>query len=113
VTIFARLYSTGFEPVQEPSVKGIYGMRSGGAGRKSRCVRSRNSRGCIAANLSRRARSLPVLRRAGSNTQLDFNVTEPKFELGETAMNEPMLRDMAAQTGGAFFREEDLFKLPT
>ena len=46
------------------------------------------------------------------NTPLDFTVSEPKFEFGETAMNELLLRDMAAGTGGAFFREEDLFKLP-
>jgi hypothetical protein len=45
-------------------------------------------------------------------TLLDFNVTEPKFELGETAMNELLLREIAATTDGAFFREEDLYKLP-
>lgn len=44
--------------------------------------------------------------------KLDFSVTEPRFELGETAMNEPLLREMASVSGGAFFREEDLFKLP-
>ena len=27
-------------------------------------------------------------------------------------MNESMLRELAATTGGAFFREEDLHKLP-
>jgi hypothetical protein len=45
-------------------------------------------------------------------TQLDFNVTEPKFEFGETAMNEGLLRELAGMTGGQFFREEDLYKLP-
>ena len=45
-------------------------------------------------------------------TPLDISVTEPQFELGETAMNEPLLRDMARTTRGAFFREEDLHKLP-
>ena len=38
--------------------------------------------------------------------------TEPKFEPGETAMNEAGLRDMAKRSGGAFFREEDLAGLP-
>ena len=46
------------------------------------------------------------------NAPLDFNVSEPKFELGETAMNEPLLRELATTTGGAFFREEDLYKMP-
>ena len=27
-------------------------------------------------------------------------------------MNEPLLREIATTTGGAFFREEDLYKLP-
>ena len=27
-------------------------------------------------------------------------------------MNEPLLKQMAAASGGAFFREEDLYKLP-
>ena len=43
---------------------------------------------------------------------LDFNVTEPRFEFGETAMNEALLKDLANVTGGQFFREEDLHKLP-
>lgn len=45
-------------------------------------------------------------------TAVEFGVTEPKFELGETAMNEALLKGMAAASGGAFFREEDLKKLP-
>ena len=45
-------------------------------------------------------------------TLLDFNVTEPRFEFGETAMNEALLKDLANVTGGQFFREEDLHKLP-
>ena len=43
---------------------------------------------------------------------LDFNVTQPQFEFGETAMNESLLREMAAASGGEFFREEDLHKIP-
>ena len=34
------------------------------------------------------------------------------MELADTAMNEQGLRDMAVASGGEFFREEDLFKLP-
>ena len=36
----------------------------------------------------------------------------PTVELGDTAMNEPQLKQIAATSGGQFFREEDLFKLP-
>jgi hypothetical protein len=45
-------------------------------------------------------------------TILDFNVTEPQFEFGETAMNEPLLKQLASTTGGQFFREENLYQLP-
>ena len=45
-------------------------------------------------------------------TAIEFGASEPRFELGETAMNEPLLREMATASGGAFFREEDLTKLP-
>ena len=115
VSVYARLYTAGYEPLQEPFVKGVYGLRSGGGGKQTDVV----------------LRSIPeqpglyrgdfTVQTPGQyqffveqdlNTPLEFNVTEPKFELGETAMNETMLREIAATTGGAFFREEDLFTLP-
>jgi uncharacterized membrane protein len=43
---------------------------------------------------------------------LKFQVTEPQVELSDIAMNEKLLRAMAAAGGGTFLREEDLFKLP-
>ena len=45
-------------------------------------------------------------------TTLDVNVSEPKFEFGETAMNEPLLKELASTTGGQYFREENLQQLP-
>jgi hypothetical protein len=45
-------------------------------------------------------------------TVLEFDVAEPRFESGETAMNEPLLRQMADASGGAYFREENLWQLP-
>ena len=40
-----------------------------------------------------------------------FAVREFNLEKTQTAMNEQLLRDMAAKTGGAFFREENLHEL--
>ena len=114
VSVYARLYGVGFEPIQEQAVKGFFGVK--------------NSQGPTAEVTLR-----PIPEQAGlyraefvapttgnyqfwveqdPNTFADFNVTEPKFELGETAMNEPLLKEIASTTGGAFFREEDLYKLP-
>ena len=42
----------------------------------------------------------------------DLAVAEPRFEFGETAMNEPLLKELASSTGGQYVREEDLHKLP-
>ena len=45
-------------------------------------------------------------------TVLELSVTEPKFETGETAMNEVLLKQMAEASGGAYFREETLWQFP-
>lgn len=44
--------------------------------------------------------------------QLKFEVTEPQVEMGDTAMNAPLLQSMAALSGGQFLREENLNGLP-
>jgi hypothetical protein len=50
--------------------------------------------------------------KSDSATVLEFNVAEPKFETGETAMNELLLKQMAEASGGAYFREETLAQFP-
>jgi hypothetical protein len=45
-------------------------------------------------------------------TVVEFAVTPPRQEFAETAMNEPLLREMAKISGGEFLREEDLDSLP-
>jgi hypothetical protein len=113
VQVFARLQTSGAEPLQEATVKGIYGPRSGG---KQTEVILRAApdhpglyRGEFTAPL---AGAYQFYIEGDLDTPLDFTVTEPMFEFGETAMNESLLRDLAGATGGAFFREEDLHKLP-
>jgi hypothetical protein len=113
VLVFARLQTPTAEPLQDPSVKGVFGMRSGG---KQTEVILRAApdhpglyRGEFVAPLPGQYQFFVE---QDLDTPLDFTVTEPKFEFGETAMNEAMLRDIATTTRGAFFREEDLYKLP-
>ena len=43
---------------------------------------------------------------------LEFGVVEARFEIGESAMNEAMLKQMGELSGGAFYREEQLYTLP-
>jgi len=114
VAVYARLYSAGFDPVQEPAVKGLYGLRDASGGKAEVTLRPVPEqpglyRGEFVAGVPG---PYQFFVEQDLNTPLDYNVTEPKFELGETAMNETLLRDLASMTGGAFFREEDLHKLP-
>jgi hypothetical protein len=114
VAIYARLYSAGFDPVQEPSVKGIHGLRDASGGKSEVTLRPVPEqpglyRGEFVAGAPG---AYHFFVEQDLNTPLEFDVAEPKFELGETAMNEPLLRDLASVTGGAFFREEDLHRLP-
>ncbi len=115
VTVFARLYSgVGFDPVQEDSVKGSFGLSDGQGQRPEAILRPVPGQPAM-------YRGEFIVPAAGTygfrvetdpETVVDFSVTEPKFEFGETAMNEELLKELAATTGGQFFREEDLHKLP-
>jgi hypothetical protein len=114
VTVYARLYGEGYEPVIEPSVTGHYELTSGPSGPQSVTLRPLPEQ----PGMYRGEFTAPV---AGSyqfsverdeQTKLPFAVTEPKLEMGETAMNEAGLREMAKASGGAFFHEEDLIGLP-
>jgi hypothetical protein len=114
VTVYARLYSEGYEPVIEPSVIGHYEMAGGSGASQAVTLRPLPEqpgmyRGEFTAPL---AGNYQFAVERDEKTQLPFSVTEPKMELGETAMNEAGLREMAKASGGAFFHEEDLIKLP-
>jgi hypothetical protein len=114
VSLYARLYTAGFEPIQEPSVKGLYTIK--GAQGTPAEVTLRGVPEQPGLYHGEFIVALPgayqFLVEPDPNTALEFSVTEPKFEFGDTAMNETLLRELAATTGGTFFREEDLYKLP-
>jgi hypothetical protein len=116
VTIYARLYNTDYAPVKEQTVSAGYTVRvAGGPGPNQdvtlRAVPDQPGmyRGDFTA-LAPGAHQFSV--KGDPGTVLEFNVTEPKFETGETAMNEVLLKQMAEASGGAYFREETLWQLP-
>jgi len=113
VLVFARLRTATAEPLQEPSVQGVYGLASGGRQTEVILRAAPDHPGLYRGEfIAQLPGQYQFFVEQDLNAPLDFAVTEPKFEFGETAMNEGMLRDIATTTGGAFFREEDLFKLP-
>jgi hypothetical protein len=114
ISVYARLYSVGYEPVQEPAIKGAYGLRTSDGQRFEVTLRPIPEQPGLYRGefVAPAPGSYQFFVEPDPETPLDFNVTEPKFELGETAMNEGLLKEMANITGGAFFREETLYKLP-
>ena len=117
VTILARLYDKSFSPIREPSVNGTYTVEAPGQPGSSspQTVQLRAMpdqpgmyRGDFVA-VTAGAYKFSV--EGDSESVLGFSVTKPRFELGETAMNEPLLKEMGRVSGGEFFREEDLATL--
>ena len=114
VPIYARVYGAGFEPIEAAIVHGASQPKAGGGQPMPVPLRAVPDqpglfRGeFIAASPGQYIFSLEQ----DPATILEFSVNEPQFELGDSAMNEPLLRELANVTGGLFFREEDLKKLP-
>ena len=115
VTMFARLYTTTFEPVLEPTVRAFCTPMDG---RSTSVVELRLRAASEQPGMYRGEFIAPAPGRyrldaeTDSSTFIEFNVAEPRFELGDTAMNEPLLRELAALSGGAFFNESDWQRIP-
>lgn len=111
VNVYARLYDENLDPVREETVNGVYAI-AGGAEKQDALLRAVPGqpgmyRGDFVA-ITPGTYQFSV--KSDPRTVVEFSASEPKFELGETAMNEPLLKQMAAASGGAFFREENLPK---
>jgi len=113
VTVFARLYNDSFQPIADSQVMAQYTVETGSAGVAEktpvmlRAVPEQPGmyRGDFVALQAGRYKLSTVNDPA---TAVEFSATEPQFELGETAMNEGLLKQVTAISGGRFFREEDL-----
>ena len=116
VTVYARLYTESYEPVKEPSMRGSFVVRDQKVASEKADVVLRavpDQPGMYRGDFVAVAPGTYAFSVSGDEkTVLEFTATQPRFELGETAMNEVLLKEMARVSGGAFFREEDLHKLP-
>ncbi len=121
VSVYARLYSADFNPVKEATVEGGYTTKpiaaepSVQAGpRQEVTLRAVPEQpGMYRGDFTALAPGVHQFSVKGdAATVIEFTVAEPAFELGETAMNEAVLKQMAEISGGGFFREETLAKLP-
>jgi hypothetical protein len=118
VTVYARLYNDSFQPITDSQVQAAYSVQAGAGappGDKTeltlRAVPDQPGmfRGDFVALKAGRY-SLATVNDPGAT--VEFTASQPQFELGDTAMNETLLRQMASASGGQFFREENLADLP-
>jgi hypothetical protein len=114
IRVYARLYTAGFDPVQAPAVKAYYSLHEGSGLRTEVQLRPVPEQPGLYQGEFVAGEPGPYRFwvEQDPSTTLEFSVSEPKFEFGQTALNEPLLRDLATLTGGAYFREEDLYRLP-
>jgi len=110
--IYARIYDENFQPMSADSVEGSFTSDHGAAGSFTLSPVPGQAglftSDLVAPGAGRYEISLP--RTPGQ--KLKFDVKEPALEMGEAAMNETLLKQIASISGGAFMREEDLHKLP-
>jgi len=120
VTITGRLYRSGFQPVIDPSVRGTVTIKPEDGSNASlsdlrKEVTLQSSPGKPGYYEGEIVVTTPGIysfsTESDPSSALDFRVTAPNFEFGETAMNAALLKKMAVTSGGAFYREEDLYKM--
>ena len=122
VKISGRIFKTGFEPLTDPEVPGTITVKAVAASGKPAPAQQTNElrleaipdrpgeyQGEMTASTAG-SYSFSVVR--DPSVVLKFEVTDPKVELSDIAMNEKLLREMATASGGQFLREEDLNGLP-
>jgi hypothetical protein len=118
VTISGRLYHTGFQPVIDPTIIGklkIKPEQAGAGGELTKDVTLQATPGKPGFYEGEVVVTTPgsytFSIESDSSSTLDFRVTEPRFEFGDTALNLALLQKMAETSGGALYREEDLYKM--
>jgi len=122
VRISGRMFKAGFEPLSDPDVPGTITLKAEAApGKPAPAQQTRELRLQAVPDRPGEYRGEMTATSAGSysfsvvrdpSVVLKFEVTDPKVELSDIAMNEKLLRAMASASGGQFLREEDLNGLP-
>ena len=120
VVISGRLYRSGFQPVIDPTVKGIVTIKpddpaTAQASDLRKDVSLQANPGKPGFYEGEIVVTTPGIYSFATENDpastLEFRVTEPKFEFGDTALNIALLKKMAETSGGAFYREEDIYKM--
>ena len=112
VRVYARLYKEGYEPFDEDTVRGVVTDGSGNQFEAPPLKAVAGQPGLYFGEFMAPSAGQYQFHVAPSpDTKSDFTVVEATVELSETAMNAKLMEDLAKQTGGRFFREENLHEL--
>jgi len=110
VTVYARLYDQNYAPIVDPDVRATYRSRTGIEGQ---VLMRREQPGVYRGEfVAPQAGAYELYIESDPTTVLTFSVGAPRLELSQTAMNEALLQQIAAASGGAYYREENLHELP-
>ena len=122
VQISGRIFKSGLEPLTDPEVPGTITVKAAAEpGHPAPGEQTSELRLEAVPDRPGEYQGKMTATSAGSysfstvrdpKAVLKFEVTDPKIELSDIAMNEKLLRAMAATSDGQFFREEDLNSLP-
>lgn len=114
LTVHARVYTTEFEPVKDATVRGFYADRVTGQSPVEVQLRAAPDQpGMFRGEfLPRAPGAFKFYLDRDANTAADFDVTEPRLEFADIAMNAGLLREMAAASGGRFLTDTQMPHLP-
>lgn len=121
VKVFGRLFKPGYRPFTEASVPATLKYQPSAddstAGQPSTSQISLQPAGdqpgfYEVSYLAARPGTYTLTLDHDPEAKVETLVSDAQFELGETAMNAPLMEKMADASGGRFFREEDLAELP-
>jgi len=119
VVISGRLYRSGFQPIIDPTVKGSVVIKPDDPNAPESDLRKEvalqadpGKPGYYEGEIVVTTPGVYTFSTENDPASgLDFRVSQPRFEFGETALNLPLLKKMAETSGGALYREEDLYKM--
>jgi hypothetical protein len=118
VVISGRIYHSGFQPVVDPVIVGTMTIKPDQPGTTAplkQDVSLQATPGKPGFYEGEAVVTTPGIYSFSTQNDptatLDFRVTQPLFEFGDTALNLPLLQKMADISGGALYREETIYKM--
>lgn len=119
IQVLGRLFDPGYEPTSDSTVPAQIGFTSEDDPAGTEILSPLNLRPLRGQSgqyqgefTAAAAGTYRVYLERDPETSIHTAVGEPRFEMGETDMNEGLLRRMAEAGGGRFLREETLRELP-